>query len=162
MKATFPFRGTHLANERFRLALLLIYPKLLGPINLIFASLSLLDIRSSNFLPSSPVSLKPAEIISTVETFFSIHWSTTLSTNCDGITIHTRSTLSFIETISGKHTLLPIFLYLGLTGKSFPLYPPSNILLNMTVPIFSSSFETPTTAMLLGDIIFSFMLIKMF
>jgi len=81
IKAIFPSPGLFLANERLILALLLIKPRQLGPIRRILAPLSLFVILSSSSLPSGPTSLKPAETIKTVFTFFIIHWSTISSTS---------------------------------------------------------------------------------
>ena len=80
MNATFPSGAFSLANVRLIFALLLIKPRQFGPINLIFAFFSLFVILSSSSLPSAPVSPNPAEMIRTVFTFFSIHWSTDSST----------------------------------------------------------------------------------
>ena len=72
-KAIFPPPGFCLANERFIFALLFIYPRQLGPRSLIFEFFNFSAILSSKIFPSSPVSLKPAVIITTDLIFFCTH-----------------------------------------------------------------------------------------
>ena len=73
IKAILPSPGLLLAKDRLILALLLIKPRQFGPIRRILAPFNLFAILSSSSLPSCPVSLKPADIIKTVLTFFIMH-----------------------------------------------------------------------------------------
>ena len=78
MKAIFPSPGFSLAKVRLIFALLFMKPRQLGPIKRIFSLFNFVVIRFCNSAPSGPTSPNPADIITTLLTSFSTHWSKTL------------------------------------------------------------------------------------
>ena len=128
INAIFPFGGIICANEEFNGVWESVIPKLFGPI--IFMPYSLLSATnsSSNFAPSSPISLKPALIttmFSTPASPQSFIDSFTKAAGMDMITKSTFSGTSLIFSYAFNPWISPLF---GLIGYTFPLYPPEMIL----------------------------------
>ena len=96
-----PVGGTFAANVALSLAGVLTIPRQFGPIILIFHFLALSINSRSNFAPSVPVSLNPADITTTEFIPILPQGSIDSSIAFGGITITHKSILSLISVIAG-------------------------------------------------------------
>src|SRR4030042_665923 len=124
-------------------------PIQLGPMKRMLPFLAIFNTSSCSFLPSFPISAKPAEIITPAFTPLATQSSMTAATPVDGMTTIARSTGSGISVTRGKALWPRISLSLLLTGYTGPLKPVS-ALLKVEKPHLFQLFVAPTTATDLG------------
>src|SRR4030043_923700 len=124
-------------------------PMQLGPMKRIPPFLAILKTSSCSFLPSSPISAKPAEIIPPAFTPLATHSSMTEATMGAGIQKTARPTGPGISATRAKALCPRISLSLLFTGYTGPLKPFS-ALLKVENPHLFQLLVAPTTATDLG------------
>ena len=116
MKATLPFWGIRLAKEAFSPDVGQMMPKQLGPTIRRLPLVAMRCTSSSNFSPSGPTSLKPAEMMMAFLTPWSTQSWITPGTVAAGVTTMTRSTWPGQAAMDRKARMPRTCSRLGFTG----------------------------------------------